>query len=458
MIQSLAAACAGLLLISAIAAADEPVPQFQHGDRVTLIGDSITHGRKWHRYVASYYLTRFPDRQVRFFNMGIAGDTSGGALRRLEWDILPDQPTVATIFLGMNDVGLGNYRLNPDEQALARQQASLDNYRNNMDQLATGLLANGVRRLYVFTPSPYDDTAKLENPAYAGANAGLAKCGLIGSELAAKHEGFVIDLHGPMTGLNLQRQQQDPAFTVIGPDRVHPGDPGMMVIASLVLRAQGCPALVSSVAVDGVLGELASAENADVTGIKRTDQGVSFDCLAKALPWPIEPAARPALELVPLEAELNQERLSVRLPEAGAYRLLIEGQEVGQYDSVALAGGINLALNDKTPQHKQAMEVWRLAEQRAALEVRLRTVSQMRTGLVAAKVDEDDPAAVEAHFTAFLGRLGENMKPYYTNQINVYKTTRPQIAEIRAKLEELQQTLWQLNQPKRLHYELARVQ
>ena len=65
-----------------------PAPQFQNGDIVALVGDSITHGRKWHRYVYEYYLTRFPERQIRFVNQGIAGDSAGGALSRLEWDIL----------------------------------------------------------------------------------------------------------------------------------------------------------------------------------------------------------------------------------------------------------------------------------------------------------------------------------------------------------------------------------
>jgi len=133
-----------LALASTMAHAEPPVPQFQSGDVVALIGDSITHGRKWHRYVYSYYLTRFPDRQVRFVNLGIAGDSAGGALRRLDWDILPNQPNVAAIFLGMNDVGRGYYKVNADAQAIAGRERALANTRKNMDELAAKLLANGV--------------------------------------------------------------------------------------------------------------------------------------------------------------------------------------------------------------------------------------------------------------------------------------------------------------------------
>jgi len=443
-----------MLTMLSVAQADATAPQFQSGDVVALIGDSITHGRKWHRYVYSYYLTRFPERQIRFVNEGIAGDSAGGALRRLDWDILPHHPNAAVIFLGMNDVGRGYYKANADAATIAARQTALDNYRKNMHELAAKLLANGVKRLVFCTPSPYDDTAQLEAENFPGVNGALAQCGRIGGELAAKYGGAVIDLNGPMTALNLERQKADPKFTLIGPDRVHPGDAGMMVIAYEFLRAQGAPALVSSVAVDGAN---VTAENATVTNVKPTDEGVTFDVLAKALPWPIEASAKAALEWVPLEADLDQEKLAAKLPE-GEYRLLIEGQEVGRYSAAALGAGINLALNDKTPQYQQAWQVWQTNEQRSNLEVRIRTYAQMRTVLVASKINEDDPAAVDAYFTDFLARMGEGMKPYFANQIKVYKETRPELANIRAQMDAFQQKLWQLNQPRTLHYELVRAQ
>ncbi|MCE5238756.1 SGNH/GDSL hydrolase family protein [bacterium] len=454
MPRALPVVLAMLSLASTLTYAADPAPQFQSGDVVALIGDSITHGRKWHRYVYSYYLTRFPDRQVRFVNEGIAGDSAGGALRRLDWDILPNQPNAAVIFLGMNDVGRGYYKVNADERTIAARQTALDNYRKNMDELAAKLQAGGVKKLWFFTPSPYDDTAQLESENFPGVNGALAQCGRFGAELAAKYGGAVIDLNGPMTALNLEHQKADPKFTIIGPDRVHPGDVGMMVIAYTVLRAQGAPALVSKVSVDG---PKVTADNATVTNLKQTPEGVSFDCLAKALPWPIEASAHAALALVPLEADLDQEKLMATLP-AGEYRLLIEGQEVGRYDAAALAAGINLARNDKTPQYQQAWKLWQANEQRSALEVRIRTYAQIRTILVAGKVNEDDEAAVDACFASFLERVGESMRPYFSGQIKVYKATRPELASIRAQIDTLQQSLWQLNQPQTLHYELVRAQ
>lgn len=450
-----------LLCIIAVAALAAPLaaepataPQFQNGDVVAVIGDSITHGRKYHRYLYEYYLTRFPERQIRFVNQGIAGDSAGGGLARLQWDILPWHPNAASIMFGMNDIGRGFYgKANPDEATLTNRKRALDYHRESMDKLAQALIDNGCGKLIFVTPSPYDDTAEMAMENLFGCNDALAQCGEYGKELAAKYKAGVVDVHGPMTALNLEHQKTDPKFTLIGPDRVHPGDVGMMVMAYYYLRAQGVPALVSRVSING---DKADAVNAQVTGLKAGNQGIEFDCLEKALPWPIEASAKDALALVPLEADLDQEQLAVTLP-AGDYKLLIDGQEVGQYSAEALKSGINLALNDKTPQYKQALQVTQVNANRFNIEVNLRTYAQMKIGLVQNKINEDDTAAVDAYFDNFLSKVGESMKPYFTNQINVYKKTRPALESIKQQIDTLQQQLWQLNQPKTHHYQVVKV-
>ncbi|MHB8996613.1 MAG: SGNH/GDSL hydrolase family protein [Armatimonadota bacterium] len=453
MIFIMLASVMAVSLVAPVAAA--PAPQFQNGDVVALVGDSITHGRKWHRYVYEYYLTRFPERQIRFVNQGIAGDSAGGALARLEWDILPWKPNAACIFLGMNDIGRGNYgKANPDQAVLDSRKRALDNYRNNMDKLAEKLVAAGCGKLIFMTPSPYDDTAQIEAENFFGCNAALAQCGQYGRELAAKYQAGTVDLNGPMTALNLEKQKTDPKFTIIGSDRVHPGDTGMLVMAYHFLKDQGAPALVSRVAIDN--GKVAEATNAEVTGLKATAEGLEFDCLENALPWVIDPSAKAALELVPVEADLNQQHFAASVP-AGDYKLLIDGQEVGQYSAETLKAGINLAENDKTPQYKQALQVFQVNQNRSNIEVKLRTYAQMRSAFVNAKLNEDDDAAVQAWFDAWLAKLGSSYTAYFTNQLKVYRETRTQLEPINQQIEALQQQLWQLNQPKMHHWQLVKV-
>lgn len=454
MIYVLIAVVAVMALLVPCGAAPATAPQFGNGDVVAIIGDSITHGRKYHRYVYEYYLTRFPERQVRFVNQGIAGDSAGGGLFRLQWDILPWHPNAASIMFGMNDIGRGYYgKANPDQATLDRRRSALDNYRSNMDRLAAGLQDSGCRKLVFVTPSPYDDTADLPLENLFGCNAALAQCGEYGKELAAKYQAGLVDLNGPMTALNLEKQKADPKYTLIGPDRVHPGDLGMLVMAYYYLRAQGVPALVSKIAIADA--KVAEAANATVTDLRQDAGGVNFDCLQKALPWPIEASAKEALSLVPLEADLDQELLQVALPD-GEYVLAIDGTEVGRYSAEALRAGVNLALNDKTPQYQQALNVVNTNTKRFNTEVKLRTYAQIRLMVLRAKVNEDDPAALEAYFTDFLAKCGESMRPYFTGQINVYKATRPVLEDIKQQVGVLQQELWKLNQPVPHHYQLAK--
>src|SRR5580704_2477649 len=86
---------------------------FQANDVVCYVGDSITHGGTYHSIVTLFYVTRFPDRPMRFYNEGIGGDRASMIMSderyRLTVDILGKKCTVASIMLGMNDIGRGDY-------------------------------------------------------------------------------------------------------------------------------------------------------------------------------------------------------------------------------------------------------------------------------------------------------------------------------------------------------------
>src|ERR1043166_3985349 len=82
------------------------------GDRVVFFRDSITDQRRYTSFVETYVVTRFPKLDVRFVHSGWGGDRvsggGGGPMDVRLWrDVLPYNPTVVTIMLGMND---GSYR------------------------------------------------------------------------------------------------------------------------------------------------------------------------------------------------------------------------------------------------------------------------------------------------------------------------------------------------------------
>lgn len=421
-------------LIGALLICSARAELFKDGETVCFFGDSITHGGRFHSYIYDYYLTRFPDRTVRFVNAGVSGDSAGGAQGRLADDVAANKPAAVVVMFGMNDVGRGNYVAEPNEQQRAAQRQALERYRANMERLTARLRAEaGEPRLLFVTPSPFDQTGVNDrNNNQPGCNDGLARCAEIVRELAAQNKGTVIDFHAPMTAFNLERQRSDPSFTIIGPDRVHPGAPGHLMMAWLFLKAQGAPALVARVEIDAAAGRVVASENATVTGLEKRDGGWSFTVLEQALPFPIDPAARPLLAWVPIERELNQEVLTVRGLAPGRYELRIDGAAVDQFDAEALAKGVNLASNDATPQVRQARAVAQLNEARRSTETVLRNHAAVRWFLRHRKVDPDDLAAVRVYAETKMGKTG-----YYESKVPEYLKAWERRGEVIEKVADL---------------------
>lgn len=395
---------AALLIGAWMPGTTAPAEMFKDGETVVLLGDSITAAGSYQTMISDYYLTRFPDRTIRFVNAGRPGDTAGGSLKRLQEDVIEKRPTAVTIMFGMNDVSRGSYIANPDDKKRAIQENAINSYRTNMATVVSRIRTEaGDPKLFFITPSPFDQTVQLDKDNnQPGCNDGLGRCAEFVRELAASNNGTVVDFHGPMTTLNLERQKKDPGWTIVGADRVHPGAPGHLMMAWLFLKAQGAPPVVSKVALDAAAGAAAGCANAEVISVAKKDGGITFTVLAKALPFPVDPAAKMALELLPIERDLNQEILSVRGLTAGTYELKIDGAVVGRHSASELEGGINLALKEATPQFKQAKAVARFNAQRRDAEAQACRLMNTRRWMQSHyKIDPDDPAAVQAHYDSF---------------------------------------------------------
>lgn len=376
---------------------------FEDGETVCFLGDSITARGLYQSIIADYYLTRFPGRTIRFVNAGRSGDTAGGALNRLEEDVIAKKPTTVVIMFGMNDVSRGSYVADPDEKTLERQEQALERYRHNQETLVARIREEaGDPKLIFLTPSPFDQTVELERENQPGCNDGLGRCAAIVRELAAKNGAQVVDLHGPMTALNLEQQKKDPTWTIIGPDRVHPATPGHLMMAWLILKAQGAPPLVSKVVVDAKAGAATESVRAEVSEVRKQDGGLAFTVLAQALPFPIDPAAKEILAIRPIETNLNRELLSVTDLSPGEYELRIDDSVVGKYSATDLGKGIDLASNPATPQFARAREVAKLNGQRRSAESEACSLLNSRRWMQSHyKVDVEDPAAVQAHYDHF---------------------------------------------------------
>ena len=77
---------------------------FENGNTICFLGDSITHGGQFHEFLQLFYATRYPNIALTFHNCGIAGDNTEGMSYRFKNDVLVHNPTHVFLMTGMNDV------------------------------------------------------------------------------------------------------------------------------------------------------------------------------------------------------------------------------------------------------------------------------------------------------------------------------------------------------------------
>lgn len=457
--------CSFCLAVVAVAAplhaAESTAPQFQSTDRVCFIGDSITAGGVYSTYLKIFYATRYPDREIAFFNAGKSGGSAGDAVNRLAWDILVHRPTAATVSFGMNDMSRLHLGISGTPEAL--EQAIQDRMKSveaNYNTLLDALTKANVT-LTLIGPSPYDDTLQVETKIERS-NVAMARWTARIAEIAKKRGAGFVDMGAALNPVNQRLQAVDPAASIVGKDRVHPGPAGHLAMAMAILKAQNVAPEVSRIRLDAKTGKPGPLIHCTVDEVRTSAQGVEFLCRENALPfvlpqesgtqafWGIAEKAAAQIqsaggpELIPFQRELNRETLHVTGLESGRYQVRIDEQWIGDYGAEELAEGINLAENPKTPQHAQALALAKSLEAVRALESSFfRLVAHVRGSfLEPAKVDIQDEAAVEHCLRDAIAKLPADN--YGRAMAERYLKTVP--GQMAGKLEELEKLLLQIRE------------
>lgn len=300
------------------------------GDRVVLLGDSITEQRLYTSYLEAYTLTRYPQWHLTFRNIGWGGDTAPGGLNRAQRDMLPLKPTFVTIDFGMNDHG---YK--------AFQQDIFDNYVDKQTQLVTLLKAQSAR-VALLTPQPIED--KRPDPDKDVRNQSLRKMSDGLRDVANKQEVLFVDQFDPYMTVMLKARQADPNAVIGGGDAVHPGPAGHTVMACAILKGLGATAAVSSATLDAATSKVTAATGCQITHLQVSGGVVRFTRKDEALPLPVDPAAEAVTKLIPLLQDLSRYELKVTGLTAPKYQLLIDDQPSATFTAQELAQGCNLTL------------------------------------------------------------------------------------------------------------------
>ena len=428
------------LLLATLAApqAAVTVPPFQFGDRWCVLGDSITRSGQYHRYIELFYLTRFPALKVDVINCGISGDTAPGALKRLQRDCLDAKPTVVSVMLGMND-----------------RSGSTETYDKAMRQLTQSLIDAGAKVILV-TPSIFDDTADLAVANSPGCGAILAGFSNRVRAIADEFKLPVVDFNGPMTVINAEQQKRNPKFTIVGGDRVHPTQPGHLVMAYEFLKAQGLSGLVSRITIDAATGKAGPLENCTVDKLEVRDSEIRFACLENALPCPVEDKATPALDLVPFNQEFNQEILTVRGLATGDYELSIDGKGIRKLTAAELADGVNLAGEPNTPQVQQSLAVLAALQKKWDIVARLRNLAYCEHCSWPDAPRPLDFSQMPAKLAAREARVGGKNTSVIKSH-KEYLEDKPKEAELYREMGEAMQAARLAAQPKSHEFSLRRL-
>jgi len=350
-----------MLAPSAIFAAD--AFGLHDGDRVVFYGDSITDQRRYTSFVESYVVTRFPKLDVRFIHSGWGGDRVGGGAGgpidvRLYRDVLPYNPTVVTIMLGMND---GGYR--------AFDQTMFDTYSTGFKHIVDVLKRQlpGVR-ITAIQPSAYDDVTRAPN-FEGGYNRVLVRYSDFLAELAGSQKLEVADLNKPVVDALTKANAIDAtAAARLIPDRIHPGDQVALVMAEGLLKAWKAPAIVTEVEIDAAKHNDPVQVNTRVSDLAY-GKSLSWTQTDQALPMALN--RQDALVALVLKSSdfvdaLNRQPLRVKGLPAGNYRVDIDGETAGTFPAAQLASGVNLA-ELPTPMIRQAAAVHALTLQHTAM-------------------------------------------------------------------------------------------
>lgn len=331
-------------------------------DRVVFYGDSITAQRLYTRFAEDFVVSRYPGMRITFLNAGVSGDTvdgghAGDMETRVKRDLVPLQPTVITVMLGMND---GRYTTDYNKNF----QAYADGYRRLIAALRQ---ATPGARLYLIEPSPYDEIA--HPPAIAGYNTVMVRYGKFVEQLGRQNDIPVIDFNQAMTEALAAATRNDAQMAgSLLPDRIHPSPAGHWMMAAALATGWHIDPVVSRVTLDASVGRVIDAERSTVSDLHASNGKLTWTQLDQADPLPLEMNDTMMQFVVKISdlGSLDKEMLRVTGLTAPEYILTIDGQTVGAFTQEELASGVNLALH-QTPIEQTAKAIDWTADDRAKL-------------------------------------------------------------------------------------------
>lgn len=309
------------------------------GARVAIVGDSITEQKLYSKYMEAYLLACSGVPDVKVFQFGWSGETTGGFANRLENDLAGFKPTVVTLCYGMNDGGYQPYR-----------KEIGDGYQNAMRSVLKKLDAVGVKTVVVGSPGAVDQyffrpgQMMGDKPSHVAYNDNLAHLRDIDRALAEETKQRFANVHDAMVEAMLKAQTAlGKEYDVCGRDGFHPGPNGQLCMAFAFLRGLGVDGQIGTIEVDLKGKSTASAGHKVVGGaagtveLESTRWPFCFEGDAKS-----SNGTRSITPFLPFNDELNRLTLKVKGLDAAKAKVTWDTQSK-EFTKEQLTAGVNLA-------------------------------------------------------------------------------------------------------------------
>lgn len=335
------------VIAAAISLAGTEAFSLKDGDRVLFYGDSITEQRLYTTYAETFVRTRYPNLKIDFIASGVGGDATWGGWtaasdERVRRDVKPENPTVITIMLGMNDGGYVPF----DARIFGIFQEWYAKLLGWMKEAAP------QARITLMDSPPYDDWAHPDTE-FKGYSDTVRRFGEHVKNLAEERKLGFVSINTPVTDFVKWALEKDPKRAAsIAPDAIHPGPEGQFIIATQVLNHWNVNPVVSDVEINFANSKVVQATKSKVSELK----GFSWKQIDESLPYAVEAPFTLSQTYLGFHERWNRQIVKFRGLASGTYQLFIDGVMVKQADSAAWNQGVNLA-SAETPMLKQARKV-----------------------------------------------------------------------------------------------------
>lgn len=431
---------------------------FESGDTICFLGDSITHGGQFHEFLQLFYATRYPHLKLSFHNCGISGDNAQGMSYRFKDDVLIHNPSHVFLMTGMNDVIRTLYfEGKASDEVIKKRKNALDLFKQNTEILVEKFKASEITPIFL-TPTIYDQYSKIEKENNFGCNDALIECSDYIKLMANRYDAPLVDLNTQMKHIMDRKLQNDPLFTIIGKDRVHPETTGHFIMFHEILSTIESSSSVAQISINLNENPRIETKNCVVEDFQISNEAISFNCLENSLPFPINKTLEKAISLVPFQSDFNKEILQIKGLKDGNYDLFIEEKLINTYSSEELNEGINISNQLNSPQIQHAQKIAKLCKEYRKTGYQLRVIPFIEFKYLHDYSGAKNLLGKQKYLEKKLKIIeGKPFYNYIKKSIGAYFKTLPKQDSLKNRLQLIKNSIYEENIPTQLKWRLVKI-